>query len=211
MWPTVPNFAMFLLSFRGTFINQRTITTFGFQWNLAAGNDPAVNDLSSFFFASNDYLSLQSAFLACTPQNYTLDQAWLQMVFPTRVRKYVFVPALEGTIPVDAVQPNTQASVSRHAVVASRHGNGGVRVPAPQSAAYVVNGSITPAYTALLQTLANEMKEQIVPVIPGTTGTMNPVLLDFGQYPIVTARAIVATTVQSTARVIRRRTVGEGE
>jgi hypothetical protein len=211
MWPLVPDFAVFLLTFYGTANSQRILNTFGYQLELTSGDEQPADDVSTAFFASLEYIDLETDFLDVMADAYTLNEAWFQMIFPTRIRKAILERNLTGEIAATTVQQNLAAVISRHGVTADRQNNGGVHLVLPNGATHSGLGLLTQAYKDLLAPLALAMLEPIPLAVGGSTYVAKPVLIHVEPGSgIVSAREIVATNVQDTVRVMRRRTVGLG-
>lgn len=211
MWPDIPNNAILLLTFKGTCYGQRIMNTFGYQVFSVTGAVQPADAFYQAFFADADYADFQDDYLACLPSDYTLDEAWLQYLFPFRIRKAV----LEVNLPGDILAPalvQSQASISRHAIEASRRSNGGVRLLMPEGALYSANGLISAGHKVTLDTFAQEMDNEINITVNGTAYLLKPVIIHPGNTPgVFSATEVVATNTQDQLRTMRRRVVGRGE
>lgn len=203
---------IFLVTFKGECANQTILNTFYYRID-ELGTAPLPTDYQAQTILADALTAggadiLQTPFINCMPQNYTLSEVWVQKVFPARYRKYVEAEAAEGTIAADALATNLAAVVSRFGIQANRHNIGSLHVgPIPTGSTWQVDGQITSTYKALLITLGSAMLEVVdllgsnkikwVPVLFAATGT--PVHND-----------IVTTVAQDTVRTMRRRTVGLG-
>lgn len=202
---------IFLVTTVGECADQTILNTFYYRID-ELGVAPLPTDLQAQSILADALFGvadiLKSAFLDCLPQNYTLNDVWVQKVFPARYRKTVESQAAEGTILADALATNLAAVVSRFGIEANRHNIGGVHIgPVPTGTDYQIDGQITGTYKSKLITLGGAMLEEVdllgsnkikwVPTLFAATGT--PVHAD-----------IMTTVAQNTLRVMRRRTVGLG-
>lgn len=203
---------IFLVTFKGECANQTILNTFYYRID-ELGTAPLPTDLQAESILADALTAggadvLQTLFLACLPQNYTLSEVWVQKVFPARYRKHVEAEAAEGTIAADALATNLAAVISRFGIEANRHNIGSVHIgPIPTGATWQVDGQVTSTYKAALIAFGGAMLEEIdllgsnkikwVPTLFAAVGT--PVHAD-----------IQTTVAQDTVRVMRRRTVGLG-
>jgi hypothetical protein len=211
MWPEAHVGDLLLMTFKGACLGQRIMNTFGYRVKAITGGSIDVDVLYQRFIASADYVALQDGYLACLPSQYDLQETWLQVLFPARVRKLVLEVNLPGDLTTEVLQANSQASISRHTPFAHSGANGGIRVLAPQDDTYVVNGVLTNAYKILLGQLGDLMLEEINYSAGGATTDFEPVMLHRGAGGAFTADYLVAINVQDEVRTLRRRTVGRGE
>lgn len=211
MWPDVPVNSIWLLTLRGLCFGQRIINTFGYQVTALTGAEKPVDEFSQAFWADADWADFKDDFLNCLPEDYTLMEAWLQYIYPFRVRKSVLEVDENGAIAAPALV-QSQASISRHAVEASRRSNGGIRLIMPEGSAYSTQGMITNTHKTTLGILALEMDDQIGITVDGSSYTLSPVIIHPGATPgSYSATRVVATNVQDQLRTQRTRVVGRGE
>jgi len=148
---------VYQVTFKGLLHNQTTLTSFYFRLLDVPPGGPdhvdAYDDLEAEVATAGD---IQSLFRACCPSNWTLDETWVQLLLPTRVRKKVYPKGLAGTGPNASTVTNVSGSITRAAENSGRQFVGGIRIP--MSPADMTNGLVGgPAYSAL-SALATKMK-----------------------------------------------------
>lgn len=212
MWPDVPNLARFLLTFKGEIAGQTILNTFPLQVTAVASGEAPLDVLTQAFFASLQYIELEADYLVCLPEDYHLSESWFQQLTPTRARKGVLERDLNGGIEAPGNMANIAAFISRHGSGGTRHDNGGVHLVAPSGVTYISGGVLTAPYKAILQGLADSMIESFtVTTVPGNVYTFQPTMFfKINEPPFLGSTPIVASNVQDTSRVMRRRTVGLG-
>jgi len=153
---------------------------------------------------------LESKYLACLAENYTLDAWWGQKLAPTRYRKRVSIRAVPGTLSGDALTANICAVITKQTELSGRRFIGSAHVgPPPTEVTYVDNGLITTALAIPLGTFANALLDPLQDLTLGYTAY--PCLYHPDLTPPFDTTAIEDTTSQDTVRVMRRRTVRVGE
>jgi hypothetical protein len=200
----------YLLTFVGRLNGQTVLNTFWydlFTVGPAASVEAVYDVIDAQVFAGG---GLQQKFLAVCPDNYTLEQKWIQLIWPTRIMKRVLASNTAGTWLNGADTPNLASVITRRAEIADKHSVSTLHIPLPDPAVILTEGVITNApYLAALQALAAEMKDDLVgPGAPATT--LRPVIFNPAQEAPPSTRYIVQTVVNTTSRVMRRRTVGLG-
>jgi hypothetical protein len=197
-----------LVTFVGTLCGQTVMSTFWYELadaGTAITNKEAQDD---FVAKIGQAAGLVDKYLAVCPDNYSLDQIWMQEIKPNRVMKAVYPQLLQGQSGFTAPSPNSTWSITRRAEIADRKSVSTLRGPFPVDGAIAVNGLITlNAYLTDLGDLANALKPQIVGPIKGAK--WNPVIFNPRRVGAV-SRPIVQTVVSTEVRVQRRRTVGLG-
>lgn len=214
----MPNLAVgerLLITIATTYFGQRCLNTFLYRCSATAAGVTHAAAIAALHVKLNTANDLYDKYVACLPAGGAIGgiEAWYQIIAPVRYRKTVL--GIEKTIPAvyTSQTANVSASIERFSEEASRKGVGGIRVPVGTSG--IDNGLIGDALlddlTALgdlmndLQTTASPSVSWVPQVgLPGYTGEPpvpgNPMLsLD-----------CVGTNVQTTARVMHRRTVGLG-
>lgn len=211
MWPDVDANDLFLMTFAGRCYGQRVINTFGWKVQEVTGPLQPMDLFSNSFYADAEYTAFEEAFLACLPSAYSLEETWLQRVFPSRVRRAILEGPKPGDIDAEALN-QSQASISRHGVTAARWANGGIRLVMPVGAAYSENGLITAGHKATLGALANQMTDPIELNVAGTFYDLVPVIICKSPTPgALFGEEVVETNVQDQLRTQRTRVVGRGE
>lgn len=211
MWPDVQSGDIFLLTFAGRVYGQRVINTFGWQISDVTGAEKPTDQFTNTFFADAEYLAFRAEFLACLPDDYILEEAWFQRLWTQRVRKAIQEVNLPGDIDARALN-QSQASISRHGVVAARWNNGGVRLVMPEGDGFSVNGLITAGHKATLQGFAAMMEDPMELNVGGTFYDLDPVIIHRNPTTgSLSATKVVETNVQDQLRTQRTRVVGRGE
>lgn len=196
-----------MVSHVGSLCGQRTINTFYYR---VAATAPAADmnaALLSFHAALGVSPELRFRFLGATPNNYTLTQAWYQVIHPLRYRKVVVGVNQGGQFLDNAATANVQASITRASELAGRTHIGGVRIPCGTTTASTDNGIITGPLKAKLDDLAIAMALTVITTVAPVC-TFAPLI---GLSADGFQREMAFAFAQDTTRVIRRRTVGLGE
>lgn len=143
----------------------------------------------------------------CVAPSVAIDNLWIQNVYPARVRKLVFLKATIGTAAGTSNTANLALSIERRGVLANRHNVGRVQIPAPDDIMNLVNGSFPAgAYLTAVIAFAAQM---LVPITTAGGSVLGPVLT---KNPIDATFANVTEAIpKTTARCMRRRTVGVGK
>lgn len=151
---------------------------------------------------------IRTAYLACLPPQYNLDEITAQVVFPTRSAYVSFFPAA-GTVGTNvnaASVSNDAAAITRRTMASGRNQVSTLKIgPAPDAVS--VAGRLTPAYTALLASLAALTVTNVIDA--ASTAQMSPVIIN--KEGIYNGRLLRSWRVGIFSRVNRRRTVGIGE
>lgn len=202
---------IFQVTLVGLIHGQTTMTTFYYR----VGDVGAGLDLDQAYALTEAYLvaagNLSSLFRGCCPTNWTLTAHWIQDIHPIRYRKEVFTKSLAGLSTAASPVTNVAASITRVGELSGRNRVGGIRVPIAPS--LVTNGVIAAGQLLTdLNALANEMK---VGFGGGQDPTFSPGFICFvpGQQPnqkVLSFNFNFDCFVQTTSRVVRRRTVGLG-
>lgn len=195
-----------LMTIVGRLNGQRTMNTFWWRVTAVAGDpDEAVAFQELHSLLLTNFFDL---YLACVPTNWEGYQVWYQSIFNVRQRKIVFPFDSEGTGPGEANTANVQGSITRVGDLASRKAIGGIRIPIGTTALTTVNGYISPAQKTAMEEFAAAMVPTRTTAAPAVTYT--PMVGAPDPLNPVNWFQVVATQVQETTRVLRRRTVGLG-
>lgn len=166
---------LFLMTMKGKLFQQTIINTF--WWNVDAlniANTPTVETLcNQTFTAMGPGTGWTTNYLAMMPSNYTLQQMWMQKIFPTRIMKEVLQIDLDGTHAQEAQTANLQGSIMRRTEVAAAGNIGGVRIVLPGGATVQLDGLLTGAYKTIMGAFAANM-DSLWTLAAGTV--LNPVL-----------------------------------
>ena len=204
--PTVPS--NFLHTFVGTLCDQVIMSTF---WWRLIDKGTAVNVLEiedDFISKINAVGGLTEKYLALCPNNYTLDEIWMQQIWPTRLMKSVYPQGIAGTSGFVASTANLAWAIERRGEVADRRSVGSLRGPIATDPLLIDNGGILNlAYKAAMDALAVVMKTtQTTPV---KSAIFNPVVWN-PRNAVFLPAVIVQVLPKHTVRTSHRRTVGLG-
>lgn len=143
--------------------------------------------------------------LAAMGSEYTMNEVRVQRVHPTRGRYVSSNVDLPGTHAGDCTSPNVSAVIIKKSASVSRHGLGTFHLPGIPETGYSA-GFLTPAYQLLIDAISATLVNPTTVV--GDALVVAPVIWTPADgevyYPII------GTTVVSTLRIMRRRTVGLG-
>lgn len=150
---------------------------------------------------------LETAYLGCLTENYTLTRWTVQIVQPVRGVIQSVNRGLPGLIEEDPHTANVAAAITLRTELAGRRYVANKHIgPAPTSATYLDGGVFKVAYTDKLVSLKNAL-------LIG----FNNILSGYWWKPCITHRApltgyslVTSGVAQSSVRVQRRRTVGLG-
>jgi len=200
---------VYLVTLFGRLNNQTVLNTFMYKLSLV----PAAQTVATAYGVINTALNpihlLQDKFLAVAPDNYHLVRKYVQCIDPVRYAKGEFAVALDGYAGSDANTCNLAAVITRRGEEANRRNVGSLHIPLPDPIGVAEDGEITDAtYKGHLGELATEM---LNPLQDGlATWKFDPVLFNIKRGIGAPRIPIVGTAVQTSVRVMRRRTVGLG-
>lgn len=147
------------------------------------------------------------AIAACTVENYQMDYMTLQKIDPTRLRAVRQDINAPGTLANPGATVNQAAVVTKHGEEAARWSIGSWHQAGLPASAYGPTGTIDPAILGALEDALEILDTAgAAAEVPGTN--LQSVLFNPANPTRVTA--VVGMFPQSTARVMRRRTVGLG-
>lgn len=195
-----------LVSFRGTLFGQRIINTFWYQLSLVTGTPDETAFNNAFHSVLNAPAGCIEKFLDCMPSQYLLNEVWIQKIESFRVVANKYLHSNPGTFSQDTATANLAACITRRGAAASRHNVSSLHLVYPSLDTGALSGSISPAWgtaaTAFLPFVAQSY-------VVGSLGTMSPIINN-GPGAIAVS-PIVMAFLQTTLRVMRRRTLGLGE
>lgn len=198
-----------LITFKGTLNDQLILSTFKYQITTVG------TDVSWDVAATNLYTTLNTTggfidkYLAMISSNLTLEQVWIQLIFPTRYQKLVFPNGKVGGFIAAASTSNLAAVITRRGVLANKKNVGGLHVPYANTDPSLSNGLVSPAMLSAMGNFGSLMLNAQVPATGLTVWT--PGLLPAKPTSISQWVPLYQTIPQTTARVMRRRTVGVGK
>lgn len=195
-----------LVTVNGRLNEQRTMNTFWFRVTAIADAPDESIAFAALFLQLVGAGGLLEDYLACVPTNWAAEAVWFQSITPVRQRKVSFPWDAIGGGPSSALTSNVQASITRVGDAARRDAIGGIRIPIGTGVGSITNGRLMAGQKTVLQDLADSMTQIVTTIGPNVEYT--PIVgkpNNAGNY-----WNVVDTTVQETARVLRRRTVGLG-
>lgn len=195
-----------LVTLRGSFNNQAIINTFYYRVTVAPTTKlpqfDVFEDLLDLFNAPGNLIA---KFVEIPPGQYTLDQVWMQVVFPGRYVAYKFNAGIQGAGEDVGRTPNLAGVITRRTDKAGRNQVGSLHIPVGQGDNSVDNGLITGTTLSAMNALALVLKNSYT--VSGYT--FRPVLTPFNNGD-GSAKWIDSAFTQDTARVMRRRTLRLG-
>lgn len=202
---------VFLVTYRGVLHNQTIMTTYWYQLKtIPAGGGSIIDASNNLATALAVAAGHQETYLWITPSNYLLQEVWIQCVFPTRYRKTVYTRGLPGLSINSSSTTNVSCSIARAGEVAARNTQGGVRIPlSPDD---VTNGNLSAGMLAIAGSHVTQMKT-VLGVAPNWVwwpGMLSHVYDGDGNIVQTFFTLTGFVTLQGSARVVRRRTVGLG-
>lgn len=194
-----------LVTYKGSLADQIIMTTFHYGMSTVTGA-PTQDAVATEVLTKLSAVGGQNErFLNCCPDNYNLDEVWVQFILDTRYRKKVGFPNVGGNFGFQAYGTNQAGVISRFGPAANRRNQGNIHIPIGASASWLLDGKIIPAWRTAANLLAPFLYN---PQVLATTGTISPILIHGTSK--LNAIPLVSAQVQETARVMRRRTVGVG-
>jgi hypothetical protein len=199
---------VYLVTTNGLAFGQMVLNTFYYQVSIV-GSETDIRTLASNMFAKlTGAGSLTNGIFGCTPPQYQMVELWIQNVFPIRYRKFVNPMTTPGAFPQNASTANLATTITRFGDQANKHNRGSLHLLAPNLDPGTTAGDISGALATAASTLALRLNASIT-----TTGLT---VLIPGLWPKKATAAqqfvpVTGSIVESTVRVMRRRTVGVGK
>lgn len=200
---------IYQVTVKGSIHGQITLTTFKYELFEVLEPNPTTDTVALDVFTEWHKEDGIAFFIKSScPSTWTYQETWCQRIANQRtVKNTSIVASGPGTRPA-ATTTNVSSCITRRGEAATRSAVGGIRLPL--SPADVLNGELIGAVKIPLQELAIAMRFNIT----STDVKLRPVLFTPAKLsPPVPAsfHPILFTSVQTTARVMRRRTVGLGK
>lgn len=194
-----------LITFSGSLFAQRILNTFWYQVSALTGTPNTTSFGTALNTAITGAATLKTAFLDCCPDNYNLDQTWIQFIDPVRVVKSVFNDNLPGTWGADTDTANVAGVITRRGNLAGRKRVGSLHVPISSDPTAITDGILVPGLLARMATLASELP---IALGVGSLGQVNPILRNG---PLTTDVTLIDSAfTHNEVRTMRRRTLGRG-
>jgi len=194
-----------LITFDGLWHNQRTMTTFHYGVGTLVGTPSYLDFATAVRTAFLTAGGLIPTFLAACPEEYFLNNLWVQTIKPVRVVKTILSVASSGTNEFHSSTANLSTVVTRRGPLANRKNIGSVHVPFANLDADSSNGTISESLLTILNTFGVQVRRTITMV---GVGSITPVL--YNGPTAADVSPIESTISQLTIRTMRRRTVGRG-
>lgn len=191
---------------RGTLCSQQLQTTFDYRINQLTVPHDVSEVYSDIAAVITEAGGLVEKFLDCVPSNYTCVDAFIQCIYPTRVRGGVVIVNLPGERAASDAS-NISANVQRFGELAARRAVGGVRVPVSTDPADIAIGFVTAGQFTALNALGTAMTVAING--PDTGAVLQPVIYNRSFIPNYST--VTGASAKNTVRTMHRRTVGLGK
>lgn len=198
-----------LLTYRGLLNGQTVLNTFWYRL-VVLGTELTVKDLLD---NTNDKLNLpfgfRDTYASCLPSNHTIVESWLQVIKPVRLVRQSYTDGNTGDL-LEAFSSNVQASITRRGELATKSAIGAVHIPIGGADDQYQVGILTnSALKTNLTSFADKMLDDIE--VPDVGGAIwRPIVFNPTNTTYPNGHDVISTGVQSTVRVMRRRTVGLG-
>lgn len=200
---------VYLVTLNGLLANQRTMNTFTYVVeNVPAGGADQI----AVYAALETFFELPAGiinkFLDCCPDNYLLENMTIQAIGPgDRLVKTTALQALNGTFGFAAETANVAGVITRTTEKAGRSQVSSLHIPVGASSDWMANGVMIPGWITAASALCLLLDDQIG-VVPNLT--LDPVIAHGVEVGDPVPDQIIKAVPQTTARVMRRRTVGLG-
>lgn len=205
--PTLTDGDRVQVTLLGQLLGQRFMNTFLYRAEILGPAVDMVNAFGKLFLELNDATGLIASWQDVLPDNAMNLTCWIQTIRPVRGRRLIYSIAGSGEWEGSANVSNLQASITRQGPGTGPREQGGIRIPISEGAEAVAGGYVTVLMENKLQVLADVMKEN-VPIATPDVVFVPQVGLPAGA---LASFDLFDTTIQTTVRVLRRRTVGRGE
>ena len=198
---------IYSVTFDLTMFGQKLMNTFQYRLGTigtAITTDDVCDGMNTVM---NTAGNMYAKYRACVTAQVTHNNTWIQVAYPARQRKKVYAIGVAGSWTGTAYTANTAVSIERYGPAANRHNIGRVQIPSADDATSINNGLVSGAgYLTVLNAFAAQMLQ---PLTTAAGSVLGPVLVRSpidGNYEF-----LLGTSVQTTVRVMRRRTVGVGK
>jgi len=196
------------VSFMGTINAQRTVSTLHFRAADASGTATATlmqNLITLVRAGGGGGNTLETTFLNCCAQNFTLDSIRAQKISTVRAKFEQQLRAVPGNVAVDCDITNVSGVITKQGALANRHNIGSMHMPAVPNG-YASAGDCSGTYLTLLNAWAAKFTD--VQTVAADTVNYFPVI--FNKTIPADSAFISSAFPQTSLRVMRRRTVGLG-
>lgn len=196
------------VTFVGRVHGQTNMNTFFYRTNDTNSADSGViqtnlaNQLRAGVGGSD---VLETSFLNCISEDYTLEQIWVQIIRSVRYTATKIARSVPGNVAVSCNAVNVSGVITRRAALAGRAFVGGIHMPAVPDT-YYSNGNVSGTYLAALNAFASDVLQTVTD--SGLAIVWQPCILH--RTTPLTSSFLSSTIIQTSLRVMRRRTVGLG-
>jgi len=199
---------VYQVTFVGTMCLQRIMNTFHYVVeNVPVGGatvEQVYDALETHFEAPGSKIDL---FCDCVPTSYTMDAMWIQCIGPTqRYVKRSVTEGVSGLFPFSADLANVSGVITRTTEKSGRSQVSSLHLPIGATPDWLNDGVLRGDVITAYQLLCDDIPVQIggAPLL-----SLDPVIYH-GPVPFAVPDDIIRAVPQTTARVMRRRTVGLG-
>ena len=194
----------------GTVLEQRMLTVLHLRRITATNGATTVTaDLADILFEMQPVAGgqdwLQTLYLACCANNFTLDRFVAQQIFPTRSVKVTRTVGLAGTVGSPCEIPNVSGVLTKRTVLAGRNQVGSIHMPAVATAE-MDNGVLEAAQLVRYANLSASLLTNVVHAAPDAEYDL---VIHHPQFP-GTFNKVNDILTQDTVRTMRRRTLRLG-
>jgi hypothetical protein len=194
------------VTYWGTLFSQRVMNVLHYRVTVDSTDPTYVGAAAALAFAmGSGAVSPGLAMLAAQGPQYTLDEIRVQKVNGLRERYVSASFGLPGTHADDVTSPNVSAVLLKKSASVSRRGLGTFHLPGIPETGYAA-GYLTPAYQILINAIGARLLNPVTPVLEALV--VQPVIWTPTGDPIY--YPVIGTTLVTTLRIMRRRTVGLG-
>lgn len=190
----------------GLWHGQKTLNTFYYKVQSIVGGPTNSTFSAALHAAFNAATKLYQRFRECCPTQYVLDHVDFQTVWPVKIVRNTYALGVAGLAGQASSTANMASVMVRKGDVANKKNRGTLHVPMSNLDVGMANGIIGAALQASQVNLGTEM---IATYAAGGLGAVFPVLWS-PKTPTV-SQAILQAFGETTARIMRRRTVGVGK
>lgn len=194
------------VTYWGTLFAQRVMNVLHYRVSISSTDPSYVGAAAKL--AGAMYSGVQSPglpMLDAQGPEYQLDEVRVQRLSPARERYVSSNAGLPGTYAGACTSPNVTAVLIKKSASVSRHGLGTFHLPGIPAAGYAA-GYLTAPYQIKMNAIGARLVNPVQPVLEALV--VNPVIWTPADglvyYPIT------GTTLVTTLRIMRRRTVGLG-
>ncbi len=195
------------IQYRGTLFGQRVINSLHYRVYASSTTESYVQACIDVGFAMyNGVITPGLALADAQAPEYNLDAIRVQKVNGIRGRYVDYQVNQPGVHAGECTTANVAAVITKRTDTASRRGLGSIHIPGIPSVGYS-GAKLTAAYKLKIDAVSARLINPFT--VPAETTACQPILWAKLTDPVY--RVLTGTFVQTTLRVMRRRTFGVGE